>query len=241
MDASRDVRLQQTECTMPASKSGYSVIGICTKNFVILTAQKRKFPFMVSTNVENIVKVDSHIGCGISGLTADGHLLIDQARKKCEEHWFKYEESMPVQSCVGFTSTLLMKDNDPSKNHFDTICRPLGVGLLFAGFDGDEPQLWHMDHNLKYCQHSVKAMGSGSEVAQQNLEQYYRPEMDFEVAMQLSLFTIQQVMKEKLRANNIEMMFMTKKQKEYTKLTEDDLKVMVNRLELTNQTYCSIL
>lgn len=236
MDVSRDIykpngQLRQMEYAMAATKSGCSVIGICTKNCVILTAQKRILIWMVSTNVENIVKVDTHIGCGMSGLMADGRRLIDQARAQCQKHWFNYDESMSVESCVGFTSTLIMKPSDPNKNYFDTICRPYGVSLLFAGFDGDKPQLWHMDPTRTYCQHSVKAMGSGSEVAQQYLEQKYRPEMDLKDAIELSLVTIQQVMQEKVRTNNIEVMFMTKGQKEYTKLTEDDLKEILNRLE----------
>lgn len=45
--------------------------------------------------------------------------------------------------------------------------------MLFAGCDEDGPQLYHMDPSGTYVQYDAKAIGSGSEGAQQTLVELY--------------------------------------------------------------------
>ena len=52
--------------------------------------------------------------------------------------------------------------------------RPFGVAILFAGFDDNGPQLYHMDPSGTYLQFDAKAIGSGSEGAQQSLQEVYK-------------------------------------------------------------------
>ena len=49
--------------------------------------------------------------------------------------------------------------------------RPFGVAILFAGLDDNGPQLYHMDPSGTYLQFDAKAIGSGSEGAQQSLQE----------------------------------------------------------------------
>ena len=51
--------------------------------------------------------------------------------------------------------------------------RPFGVAILFAGVDEKGPQLFHMDPSGTYVQYDAKAIGSGSEGAQQSLQELY--------------------------------------------------------------------
>jgi 20S proteasome subunit alpha 5 len=37
-----------------------------------------------STSVEKLKEIDSHIGCAMSGLTADARTMIDHARVECQ-------------------------------------------------------------------------------------------------------------------------------------------------------------
>ncbi|KAL7745827.1 hypothetical protein ACLKA6_010019 [Drosophila palustris] len=154
---------------------------------------------MGCTNVERIVKLDEHIGCALSGLLADARRLIDRSRVECQKHWFAYDESMPIESCTQFTSTLVMQSCDTDENDMAPMSRPVGVALYLG-----------------------KAIGSRSEFTQRNLEAKYRPEMDAKSAIELCLITLQQAMDEQLRATNVEVMFMTKDNKEYNKHTESD-------------------
>lgn len=47
------------------------------------------------------------------------------------------------------------------------------MALLFAGVDEKGPQLYHMDPSGTYIRYEAKAIGSGSEGAQQALQEVY--------------------------------------------------------------------
>ena len=52
----------------------------------------------------------------------------------------------------------------------NSLSRPFGVSLLFAGIDKKGPLLYHMDPSGTYVEYQAKAIGSGSEGAQQSLQ-----------------------------------------------------------------------
>lgn len=60
--------------------------------------------------------------------------------------------------------------------------RPFGVAILFAGIDERGPQLYHMDPSGTFVQFDAKAIGSGSEGAQQSLQEVYH-KVQFSVFM----------------------------------------------------------
>jgi 20S proteasome alpha/beta subunit len=61
-----------------------------------------------------------------------------------------------------------------NKSLFFSFCySPFGVAILFAGIDEKGPQLFHMDPSGTYVQYDAKAIGSGSEGAQQSLQEAY--------------------------------------------------------------------
>lgn len=95
--------------------------------------------------------------------------LIDRARVECQSHWFVYNEKMTVESCAQAVSSLAIQFGD-SADGGSAMSRPFGVAILFAGIDAGDPQLWHMDPSGTYIQYDAKAIGSGSEGAQQNLQ-----------------------------------------------------------------------
>lgn len=137
---------------------------------VVMAVEKRiTSPLMEPTKVEKIVEVDRHIGCATSGLMADARTLLDRARVECQNHWFVYDERMSVESCAQAVSSLAIQFGD-SDDTGSAMSRPFGVAILFAGIENGEPQLWHMDPSGTYIRYDAKAIGSGSEGAQQNLQ-----------------------------------------------------------------------
>ena len=119
--------------------------------------------------MEKIVEVDRHIGCATSGLMADSRTLLDRARIECQNHWFVYNERMSVESCAQAVSNVAIQFGDGDDTD-SAMSRPFGVAILFAGIENGEPQLWHMDPSGTYIRFDAKAIGSGSEGAQQNLQ-----------------------------------------------------------------------
>jgi len=202
-------RLFQVEYAIEAIKLGSTAIGIRTPEGVVMAVEKRiTSPLMEPSTVEKIVEVDRHIGCATSGLMADARTLIDRARVECQNHWFVYNERMSVESCAQAVSTLAIQFGD-SADGGSAMSRPFGVAILFAGVESGDPQLWHMDPSGTYIRYDAKAIGSGSEGAQQNLQDNFTPNMTIQDAVHLSLRTLKQVMEEKLSSTNVEVMIMT--------------------------------
>ncbi|VEN57321.1 unnamed protein product [Callosobruchus maculatus] len=204
-------RLFQVEYAIEAIKLGSTAIGICTSEGVVLAVEKRiTSPLMEPTTIEKIVEVDKHIGCAVSGLMADSRTMIDRARIECQNHWFVYNENISVESCAQGVSNLAIQFGD-SDDDGAAMSRPFGVAILFAGIDEKGPQLYHMDPSGNFVQFDAKAIGSGSEGAQQSLQEVYHRSMTLEEATTSALTILKQVMEEKLNASNVEVMTMTPK------------------------------
>jgi len=202
-------RLFQVEYAIEAIKLGSTAIGIRTPEGVVMAVEKRiTSVLMEPATVEKIVEVDKHIGCATSGLMADARTLIDRARVECQSHWFVYNERMSVESCAQAVSTLAIQFGD-SADGGSAMSRPFGVAILFAGVENGDPQLWHMDPSGTYIRYDAKAIGSGSEGAQQNLQDNFTPNLTIQDAVNLALRTLKQVMEEKLNSTNVEVMIMT--------------------------------
>jgi 20S proteasome subunit alpha 5 len=56
-------------------------VGIQTSEGVVLGVEKRvQSPLLESSSIEKIMEIDSHIGCAMSGLTADARTMVEHAR-----------------------------------------------------------------------------------------------------------------------------------------------------------------
>jgi len=198
-------RLFQVEYAIEAIKLGSTAIGIQTGEGVILAVEKRiTSPLMEPTSIEKIVEIDSHIACAFSGLTADSKTLIDRARVESQNHWFTYDEKMQVESVAQAVSNLAIAFGDSDGDEIGMMSRPFGVAILYAGIDENGPQLFHMDPSGTYLQFDAKAIGSGSEGAQQSLQEQYHKSITLKEATKTAFTILKQVMEEKLNETNVE-------------------------------------
>ena len=110
----------------------------------------------------------------MSGLTADAGTMIDHARVECQNHRFTYDEPLRVESCTQAVCDLALRfgEGDDDENE-RVMSRPFGVALLIAGVDEDGPQLFHAEPSGTFYRYDAKAIGSGSEGAQAELQNEY--------------------------------------------------------------------
>jgi len=219
-------RLFQVEYAIEAIKLGSTAIGIQTSEGVVLAVEKRVTSSLIeAASIEKILEVDKHIACAMSGLIADSKTLIDRARVEAQNHWFTYNEKMNVESVTQAVSNLALQfgDDDPDPA---AMSRPFGVALLFAGVDEKGPRLFHMDPSGTFIQYDGKAIGSGSEGAQQALQEAYHRSMTLREACKTALTILKQVMEEKLNATNVEMCTVTA-QNMFTMFTKDELEAII--------------
>ncbi|KAG8317684.1 Proteasome subunit alpha type-5 [Homalodisca vitripennis] len=197
------------EYAIEAIKLGSTALGICTSEGVVLAVEKRiTSPLLELTTIEKIVEVDKHIACAVSGLIADSRTLVDRARVECQNHWFIYDERMSVESVAQAVSNLAIQFGDSDEDGA-AMSRPFGVAILFAGIDEKGPQLFHMDPSGTFVQFDAKAIGSGSEGAQQSLQEVYHKSMTLKEAINAVLTILKQVMEEKLNSTNVEVVTVT--------------------------------
>lgn len=222
-------RLFQVEYAIEAIKLGSTAIGIRTNEGVVLAVEKRvTSPLMEATSIEKIVEVDSHIGCAMSGLIADSRTMIDRARVEAQSHWFTYNEKISVEGVTQAVSNLALQFGDDEAG-VGAMSRPFGVALLFAGIDQKGPLLYHMDPSGTFLQFDAKAIGSGSEGAQSQLQELYHKSMTLKEACKESLVTLKQVMEEKLSSTNVEVATVTP-EKNFQMLSKEDIEAIIAQM-----------
>jgi len=223
-------RLFQVEYAIEAIKLGSTAIGIKTPEGVVLAVEKRvTSPLIIPQSIEKIVEIDSHISCAMSGLIADAKTLIDKARVEAQNHWFSYDEKMSVESVTQAVSDLALAFSDQDDEVY-AMSRPFGVALLFAGVDETGPHLFHLEPSGTFLEYEAKAIGSGSEGAQQNLQDIYHKTMTLKEACKHALSILKQVMEEKLNATNIEMSTISAKDKLFHLFTKEEIEEVIKEM-----------
>ncbi|RAK99206.1 proteasome core particle subunit alpha 5 [Aspergillus ibericus CBS 121593] len=204
-------RLFQVEYSLEAIKLGSTAIGVATSEGVILGVEKRVTSSLLeASSVEKIVEIDQHIGCAMSGLQADARSLIEHARVECQNHAFHYAEPLRVESCTQAICDLALRFGETGDDEESVMSRPFGVALLLAGIDEDGPQLYYAEPSGTFYRYDAKAIGSGSEGAQAELQNEYHRSLTLAEAETLVLKTLKQVMEEKLDAKNVQLASVTK-------------------------------
>eukprot|EP00163_Fabomonas_tropica_P011576 TRINITY_DN2232_c0_g1_i2.p2 TRINITY_DN2232_c0_g1~~TRINITY_DN2232_c0_g1_i2.p2 ORF type:complete len:137 (-),score=28.65 TRINITY_DN2232_c0_g1_i2:91-501(-) len=109
-------RLFQVEYAIEAIKLGSTVIGIQTAEGCVCAVEKRtSSPLLEPSTLEKIVEIDSHMGCAMSGLTADARTLIDHARVESQNHRFTYDEPMGLKACTQSVCDLALRFGEGGK------------------------------------------------------------------------------------------------------------------------------
>ncbi|KAH4069127.1 hypothetical protein HBI80_011380 [Parastagonospora nodorum] len=223
-------RLFQVEYSLEAIKLGSTAIGVATGEGVILGVEKRVTSTLLETSsVEKIVEIDRHIGCAMSGLQADARSMVEHARVESQNHAFNYNEPLRVESCTQAICDLALRFGEGAEGEESIMSRPFGVALLIAGYDEDGPSLYHAEPSGTFYRYDAKAIGSGSEGAQAELQNEFHKSLTLPEAEVLVLKTLKQVMEEKLDSKNVQLASVTK-DKGFRIYTDAEMEEVVGRL-----------
>lgn len=215
---------------------------------MILGVEKRVTSTLLETSsVEKIVEIDRHIGCAMSGLQADARSMIEHARVESQNHAFNYAEPLRVESCTQAICDLALRFGEGAEGEESIMSRPFGVALLIAGYDEDGPSLYvkqrvtiierilvnkhryHAEPSGTFYRYDAKAIGSGSEGAQAELQNEFHKSLTLPEAEVLVLKTLKQVMEEKLDSKNVQLASVTK-DKGFRIYTDQEMEEVVGRL-----------
>eukprot|EP01120_Amphizonella_sp_Union-15-10_P012644 TRINITY_DN5660_c0_g1_i1.p1 TRINITY_DN5660_c0_g1~~TRINITY_DN5660_c0_g1_i1.p1 ORF type:complete len:253 (+),score=43.57 TRINITY_DN5660_c0_g1_i1:76-834(+) len=224
-------RLFQVEYAIEAIKLGSTAVGIQTSEGIVLAVEKRITSVLLEpSSIEKVMEIDHHIGCAMSGLTADARTLIEHARVEAQSYTFTYDEDISVESVTQSVCDLALRFGE-DRDEEGAMSRPFGVALLIGGVDNMEgPCLYHADPSGTLLRFRAKAIGSGSEGAQQELEQKYHKSMTLQEAEKLALAVLKQVMEEKLDSTNVEIASISTKDRQFRVYTRDELQAIISTL-----------
>ncbi|KAJ9048742.1 proteasome component pup2 [Entomophthora muscae] len=222
-------RLFQVEYALEAIKLGSTAVGIETTEGIVLVVEKRVTSSLLEpSSVEKILEIDHHIGCAMSGLTADSRTLINHARVEAQNHHFTYNEDIKVESVTQAVCDLALRFGETDEGEA-IMSRPFGVALLIAGMDENGPQLYYADPSGTFARYFAKAIGSGSEGAQAELKDQYHKSLTLKEAGVLALKVVKQVMEEKLTSANVQAAIVTK-EKGFHVLTDAEIQPWLDTL-----------
>ena len=225
-------RLYQVEYAMKAVEQGCTTLGIQTKDGVILAAEKKiASKLQIPSSIENIMKIDYHVICTYSGLRSDARALIERARVEAANHWFTFNERMPVEAislavcdvCLSFAEKKKKK-----KGEKRVVSRPYGVAMLIAGIDKDgKAKLFKNDPSGNYVRYKACCIGQGGENGLTTLQNSYNEDMNFDDAINLAGKVLKENLEQKINKDNVQIAYIKNKDKQIVQLTPEQIEKLL--------------
>ena len=225
-------RLYQVEYAMKAVEQGCTTLGIQTKDGVILAAEKKiASKLQIPSSIENIMKIDDHVICTYSGLRSDARALIERARVEAANHWFTFDERMPVEAislavcdvCLSFAEKKKKK-----KGEKRVVSRPYGVAMLIAGIDKDgKAKLFKNDPSGNYVRYKACCIGQGGENGLTTLQNNYNEDMNFDDAINLAGKVLKENLEQKINKDNVQIAYIKNKDKQIVQLTPEQIEKLL--------------
>lgn len=225
-------RLYQVEYAMKAVEQGCTTLGIQTKDGVILAAEKKiASKLQIPSSIENIMKIDDHVICTYSGLRSDARALIERARVEAANHWFTFNERMPVEAislavcdvCLSFAEKKKKK-----KGEKRVVSRPYGVAMLIAGIDKDgKAKLFKNDPSGNYVRYKACCIGQGGENGLTTLQNSYNEDMNFDDAINLAGKVLKENLEQKINKDNVQIAYIKNKDKQIVQLTPEQIEKLL--------------
>ena len=213
---SPDGRLLQVEYAKKTVKQGTSVLGIVTKEGVIIVADKRIISkLIVSESVEKIFQVDDHMVAAASGIVSDGRLLIERAQVLAQQHKVTYDEPVDIITVVKEICNLKQAYTQYGG------ARPFGVSLLFGGVDTTGARLFMTDPTGIFLEYKATAIGEGEDEINDILTKEFKENMTLNDGLRLGVSALKRVLGKEFNLERIDAVFVDSEKKEYRGLSKD--------------------
>ena len=175
-------RLYQVEYALELVKRGAPIVGISSKEGVVLAANVTPESRLEDTKYfHKIYQLDEHVGAAIAGLMSDARVLIGQSRVYCQSNRLLYDEPVDIE-------ILTRRIGDQSQVYTQHAgVRPFGVSMIIAGVDKTGSRVFSADPSGSYRGYRATAVGRKSEEANKVLEEGYKQDLTLEEATKLAV------------------------------------------------------
>ena len=203
--------------TQRRQRQGSTAIGIVYNGGVLLVTDKRILdPLIISSSVEKIFQLDTHMMSAASGIISDARVLMDRAQVKAQQHMVTYDSPVDVISIVKDIADL--KQLTTQSGGY----RPFGVSLLIAGVD-DRARLYETDPTGIYFEYKATVIGEGEPKIKPMLHSEYKEGMGREEALALAVKALKAVLDKDFSAERIDAAYVDESNKKFTRVERAEI------------------
>ncbi|KAK2196340.1 bifunctional Nucleophile aminohydrolase [Babesia duncani] len=212
---SPDGHLMQVEYALEAVKKGGCVVGVKSRDAVVLAAERKSVAkLQIPRSSKKILQLDDNIAIAFAGLNADARVLANKTRLECQRYRLGSDEVATVGYIAKYISRLQQK-----YTHRGGV-RLFGVSLLIVGFDSSgKPGLYQTEPSGIFSSWKAQSIGKNSQVCyirhvnktqhvQEYLEKNYKEELSSQEALMLATKALFEVVE--VSAKNLEVALVTK-------------------------------
>lgn len=161
---------------MEVINAGNSIIGIHTKDGILIASEKKDFQNIIEDNQfsNTIFLLADNIFCATTGANPDAQVLINHARIEAQKYRKLFQEPMPIKNLIKIICEI--------KQRFTQIenRRPFGASLLIGGWDSFGGfQLYKTEPSGNFSEWNAVALGNNSFFNQIILNSEFQKNLDF--------------------------------------------------------------
>lgn len=211
-------RLLQVEYAVEAVKRGATIVGIVSKEGVVLGAEEKTASKLQDPDFSwKIYQIDDHIGVAIVGLGADARVLVDQARIYAQTNRLIYGEPVDVEILARRIADIKQMYTQYSG------ARPFGVAMAFGGVDRTGPRLFVTLPGGDYWGYKATALGANGDQALEVLEAEYKEDLTMDDAITLCLKAFAKAMEGRVGGRNVKIAVIPVSTKQFRKLSDEEV------------------
>jgi 20S proteasome subunit alpha 2 len=128
----------------------------------------------------------------------DFRVLVRKGRKKAQEYFKFFHESIPVAMMVRELANIMQEYTQSGG------VRPFGVSLLVAGVDSNGPQLFQVDPSGSFFAWKAAAIGTGMLAAEDFLKKRYTEDIPLDDAIHRAIRILKERFQGDLTEENLE-------------------------------------
>ena len=213
-------RLYQVEYAFKAIKSAnVTSVAVRGKDSCVVVTQKKVPDKLIDPDtITSVHKITQHIGCSMTGMTADASAYVQRARIIAARFKFDNGYEVPIHYLA---NKLADKAQVYTQNAW---MRMFGVGVLLIGIDEETgPQLFRCDPAGTYAGFKACAVGQKDVESVNFLEKKLKknPELGYNETVELAISTLQSVYSSDFKPSELEVAVVAHQNREFRVLSDD--------------------